>query len=213
MERDARRMYTVLVGLAAACALLLALVFERTAPIIARNKAQALERALFRVLPAATRYQALRWTDRFEAATDPAQAVAFAAYGEDDRLVGFAVPARGPGYQDTIVLLYGYDPRRQAIIGMTILDSRETPGLGDRVGFDAGFLRNFVQLDAALGADGATLLHAIESVPAGKKTQPWQIDSLSGATVSSRAVAAIIRASAALWVPRLYREQELGHGN
>ncbi len=57
---------------------------------------------------------------------------------------------RGMGYQDFIRLLYGYSPDDQAIIGIRVLESRETPGLGDRIETDADFLSNFQRLDVAL---------------------------------------------------------------
>ena len=45
------------------------------------------------------------------------------------------------GYQDVIrILLYGYSPEHQAIVGMRVLESRETPGLGDKIEKDPAFL-------------------------------------------------------------------------
>ncbi|MCA9706808.1 MAG: FMN-binding protein [Myxococcales bacterium] len=37
----------------------------------------------------------------------------------------------------------------------------------------------------------------------GERDRPWQIDTISGATVSSKAVASIAAGAAAEWVPRL----------
>ncbi len=86
--------------------------------------------------------------------------IVYAAYDAEGKLVGVAIAAAGMGYQDTIRLLYGYSPDKDAIVGFQVLESRETPGLGDRIGSDPDFLANFaalsVKLDAALAAARAS---------------------------------------------------------
>ena len=67
----------------------------------------------------------------------------FAGFDADGDLVGYAIPADGPGFQDIIGLLYGYLPAERRITGMEILESRETPGLGDKIYKDAAFVANF----------------------------------------------------------------------
>jgi electron transport complex protein RnfD len=112
-------------------------VYLLTKPRIDRNRAEALQAAIFRVLEgASTRTPfALRGDEivRIEAAGDvlPEDEVVYGGYDEAGALVGFAIPAEGGGFQDTIKLLYGYDPARHRIEGMQVLESRETPGLGD----------------------------------------------------------------------------------
>jgi len=71
---------------------------------------------------------------------------------------------------------------------------RETPGLGDKISSDAGFLENFKNLEAKL-------LHAITVVKHGTKKNPWEIDAISGATVSSRAVGRMLQKSVQAVVP------------
>ena len=61
---------------------------------------------------------------------------------------------RGMGYQDFIRLLYGYSFDAEAIVGVRILESRETPGLGDRIETDPEFVNNFLGLDVSLNAAG-----------------------------------------------------------
>jgi electron transport complex protein RnfG len=199
---DTLHTYAALVGLGVVCAAAIASLFQCTAPAIARNQAEALERALLVVLPQARERIAFRWNDagRFERVADAtSRDVIYAGYDAQRQLVGLAIEARGMGYQDAIRVLYGYAPAQRAIVGFTVLDSRETPGLGQRIASDAAFLRNFAALDAT---------HTIEVVKAGKKTAAWQIDAISGATVSSQAVGAILRNSTALWLPRV--AQHLG---
>ena len=107
------------------------------------------------------------------------------------------------GYQDTIGLLYGYSPEQNAIIGMRVLESRETPGLGDKIETDEEFLANFERLDVSLTPDGARVAHPIEVVKRGALEQPWQIDGITGATISSAAIADILGASTASWIPQI----------
>jgi len=124
-------------------------------------------------------------------------------YGDDGRLVGLALEARGMGYQDTVRLLYGYAPARDAVVGMWVLDSKETPGLGDKITSDEAFQRNFERLDVSLSADLSAVVHPIEVVKPGQKTEPWQIDGITGATISSVAVGNMLRQSTAYWIPRV----------
>ena len=64
----------------------------------------------------------------------------------------------------------------QAVVGIRVLESRETPGLGDRIETDPDFLANFERLDVSLDADGARPLHPIEAVKQGQKEHAWQVD-------------------------------------
>ena len=128
----------------------------------------------------------------------------FAGFDQAGKLVGLAIEARAMGYQDFIQLLYGYSIDTQAIIGIRVLESRETPGLGDRIESDANFLRNFEHLDVSVDSAGTQLAHPIEFVKPGAKSADWQIDGITGATISSRATAGMIRDSAAHWIPLVY---------
>ena len=110
-------------------------------------------------------------------------------------------------------MLYGYSPQREAVVGMQVLASKETPGLGDKIEKDPAFLANFRALDVALAADGQSLAHPVSVVKSGAKTSPWQIDGITGATISSKAIGNMLRHSTAYWVPRLYPlQRELARG-
>ena len=203
------RMLRAMAGIGAVCGLLIVLVHVATGPVIERNRAAALQSAIFEVLPEARSTRPFRRTAAggFEPAPPAAVAgdLVHAAYGDDGRLVGFAVQAAGIGYQDVIRLLYGYSFEREAIVGIRVLESRETPGLGDRIESDPEFLANFERLDVTLAEDDSALAHPIEPVKHGAKQQPWEVEGITGATVSSVAVARILRESASRWVPDLRR--------
>jgi electron transport complex protein RnfG len=89
-----------------------------------------------------------------------------------------------------------------------VLESRETPGLGDKVETDPDFLANFNCLDAALDPDGTAVANPIVTVKNGKKTDPWQIDGISGATVTSAAIGNGLRKSTVEMLPLLARHRD-----
>jgi Na+-translocating ferredoxin:NAD+ oxidoreductase RnfG subunit len=65
---------------------------------------------------------------------------------------------------------------------------RETPGIGDKIITDEAFLKNFEALDVKLAADMKALANAVKVVKHGTKQNAWEIDAISGATVTSKAV-------------------------
>ena len=118
----------------------------------------------------------------------------FAGYNDSGALLGIVIETSDRGYADVISAMYAYSPARQMITGFKVVDMRETPGLGDKISSDAGFLENFKNLEAKL-------LHAITVVKHGTKKNPWEIDAISGATVSSRAVGRMLQKSVQAVVP------------
>jgi len=204
---SAWHMYRAMVGVGVCCGLLIVSVYQATLPVIERNKAEALQAAIFHVLPEARVSTTFGFDDAggFEPLEDESQGAAriYAGYDEDGGLVGLAVEAQGMGYQDVIRLIYGYSYTDDAIIGVQVLESKETPGLGDRIETDPGFLENFERLDVSLLDDQPNLANPIVAVGHGKKTHPWEIDGITGATISSKAIAEILDRSAELWIPRI----------
>ena len=97
-------------------------------------------------------------------------------------------------FQDTISLLYGYLPGERKVVGMEILQSRETPGLGDKIYKDAAFVANFDQL---------SIDPRIVTVKKGAKDAANEVDAITGATISSKAVVRIINEGNLLWLERL----------
>ncbi|MCB1800261.1 MAG: FMN-binding protein [Gammaproteobacteria bacterium] len=195
-------------GLIAALAgFLVVLTYQVTTPMIEENKRQAIERALYQVLPGAESRRdfildaaGIRPAD---AAGDANGTRLYAGYDADGKLVGVALEAAAQGYQDIIRVLYGYDPACQCIRGIQVLKMAETPGIGDKIAKDPRFLANFEALDARVDEATGGLSNAIVAVKSGKKTQTWQIDAISGATISSNAVARMLDTSAQSILPQL----------
>ncbi len=178
-------------------------IFLVTKPRIERNRAEALEAAIFRVLEGAKTRVALVLREgelvRYEAEDGaiPKEEAIYAGYDESGALVGHAIPAEGAGFQDTIKLLYGYRAASARVVGIEVLESRETPGLGDKIIKDDHFVANFRDL-------------AVEPEIVLTKTarsRENEVEAISGATISSRAVVRIINESNARWLARLGGDQ------
>jgi len=208
---SSRSLILVLGGIAMVSGLLVVLTYQLTLPRITLNKQRALERAIFTVLPEATAKSNYLLDESGLAPLsddDFAKANVFAGYNEDGELTGLAMEASARGYQDVVTVLYGYSLKSECVIGITVLASRETPGLGDKVESDPGFLANFDCLDAQLNSDGTAVLNPIETVKNGKKTDPWQIDGISGATVTSKAIGNALQKSTTTMLPLLIRYRD-----
>ncbi len=117
----------------------------------------------------------------------------FAGYDSTGKFLGVVIESSARGYADLISAMYAYSPEKQAIVGFKVVDMRETPGLGDRVRSDPDFAKNFVDLDATI-VDGKPA-HPVKVVKHGSKKNPWEIDAISGATISSRAVGKLMGTS------------------
>jgi electron transport complex protein RnfG len=180
--------------------LLVVLAYQLTMPLIAENKRIAIERALFKVMPAAVSRRNFRVSERGIVPAEDASAdgtLIYAGYDEQGRLSGIAIEAATQGYQDVIRILYSYDPVCQCIRGIEVLKMAETPGIGDKISRDPAFQENFNALDARLNSTGSALAHDIIMV------KPWQVDAISGATISSRAVARMLNESARQLLPQI----------
>jgi electron transport complex protein RnfG len=191
------------VGLLAAA--LIVFTFQVTFPYIKENKARLLEKAIFEVVPGAETKQTFKITDSGDIVPlegeDAKAFKLYACYGKGGEMVGVAVEARGQGFQDVIRIIYGYSPEKQAVVGMKVLQSTETPGLGDKIEKDPEFLSNFEVLDVRLNEQKNGLGHPVEMVKSGQKTQPWQISAITGATISSKAITKMLRESTEKNIP------------
>lgn len=177
--------------------LIIVSVYEATLPTITAYKAKVLREAVFKVLPGIDSLKRLAYRENRLVALSQEQKdqeVLFGGYDAEGELVGYAIPSAGPGFQDTIRLLYGYRPDQRKVVGMEILESRETPGLGDKIYKDAAFVSNF---------DNLAVEPEIVTVKKGRKSAPNEVDAITGATISSKAVVRIINRGNERWLPRL----------
>lgn len=204
-------MLRAMVGIGILCALMIVLTYEGTFGRIEQLKAEALEKAIFRVIPGIVKSSAFQLGpdgNFVEASEENTTPMIYAGYDENDRLVGVAVEASGQGYADILRILYGYDPESQKIIGFYVLESKETPGLGDKIEKDPNFLANFEALDLSLNDDRSAVKNRVIPVKKGAKENAWEVEGITGATISSRAIGNIIGESTDYWVPVIYKNKE-----
>jgi electron transport complex protein RnfG len=96
-------------------------------------------------------------------------------------LRGWVVKAKGQGYADAIELLVGLSPEAETLTGLFVLDQKETPGLGNKI-ITEDWRGQFI------GAPASRALVVVK----GGAAQPGQIDAVTGATISSQSVTAMI---------------------
>ncbi len=191
--------------------LLIVVTFQLTLPHIEANEAAYLEKSIFDIIPGAVSKQAFRVNgdNTLTPVKDDKQGgwIVYAGYDDKGDLAGVAIEARDQGFQDVIRIIYAWAPDKEDIVGMKVLQSTETPGLGDKIETDPAFRANFEALDARLNEQGTGLIQPIVMVK-GNKTDDSQISAITGATISSRAIAKMIGQSAEEALPILNNNLE-----
>jgi len=201
---SAWRLVSTLTVVALLSGILVVLVYQYTKPIIAENKRLAIERAIFKIFPDAKSSLTFRIEDSRVVPVDAhttSGTIIHAVYDRSGQLLGITLEAAALGYQDEVRILYGFDPASQCIIGFQVLKTAETPGLGSKVSTDADFQANFHCLEAQVDIQDGRLRHAIRTVKHGSKQHPWEIDAISGATITSKAVGRMLNDSGQRLLP------------
>lgn len=187
-EASSARLVGTLAGAGALAGLALVLVFGWAQPRILAHQAATLDEAVTEVLGQPERYETLyvvdgRLTPELPAGADSvATDRVFLGYDEAGRAMGYAIVGAKPGFQDVIRLIFGYDPATGQVLGMKVLESKETPGLGDKIEKDSAFVGEF--------RGAATPLRGVKS-GAGTGAED-EVDMITGATISSRTIIEII---------------------
>jgi len=127
----------------------------------------------------------------------------YRAVAADGAPVGWVLPASGQGFADRIDLLIGLDAQASAISGLYVLDQKETPGLGNLIASEALFTNQF----AGKSADDPFTV--VTTDPASGSNQ---IKAISGATISSESVCAIVNRAVASFKEPLRRRAPRGRG-
>jgi Na+-translocating ferredoxin:NAD+ oxidoreductase subunit G len=207
------KMLQAMVSIGLICALIIVLIFQGTQPRIAQLKAEALEKAIFKVIPGMVTKKIFQidQNGHIVEVTGEVKGVPllYAGYDHKGKLAGVAVEASGIGFASVLRVLYGYDPDKQAVTGFYVLESKETPGLGDKIEKDPDFLTNFHALDVSLNDDHSALKNTITTVKSGSKKNPWEVDGITGATISSRAIGNILAASTQQMVPLIFKNKAI----
>jgi electron transport complex protein RnfG len=179
--------------------LLIVTVYRATLPTIQKYAGQKVEGAVREVLKAPARWDTLYLvSDKLTKIPPPGANLedlprAFVGFDAAGRRIGVAVTGQEPGFQEELSLMVGFDPATGALTGMKVLEEKETPGLGDKIEKDSAF---GIQFPGRL-----TPLKGVKNSVRG--TDPSQVHTITGATISSRAVIRIINDVVARWRPLL----------
>lgn len=142
------------------------------APKIEANRKAETERAIFVVQSEATKYNKVDNVD-FEL---------YEVFDDNDSSLGFALPYEGNGFQGKIRVIVGVDSKLSHLIGMEVLEQVETPGLGTKV-TETPFTDQFKDLKVT---------PEISWVKGIEPKNPNEIQAITGATISSKAIVRII---------------------
>jgi electron transport complex protein RnfG len=171
-------------------------VYAATLPRIEAHRAAVVESAIREVLKSPARWDTLylvngALTKAPEAGMDLRRIErAFVGFDDAGSLVGAAITAGEPGFADVITVMYGIEPATGTLLGMKVIANKETPGLGDKID-KPPFNREF---------DG--VLTPIVGTK-GKPAAPNEVQTITGATISSRALIKIINNATIKWQPLL----------
>ncbi len=168
------RMVIVLTAVGLLSGGFLATVGSLTKERIAFNREKEIEEAIVHVLPG-TKFSQKLYEEKD-----------LSIYGgQDDEglLLGFAIYASGTGFQDKITIMFGTDPSLTRIKRLTILEQKETPGLGAKIAERESFLQFWDSKDA-------TKPLSLRKPPVSRAEDlgPSEVNTITGATISSEAV-------------------------
>jgi electron transport complex protein RnfG len=177
--------------------LLLVTVYEATQPTILAYREKMMREAVGLVLQEPASFTTLYLVggaltlDLPEGKTEKDFERVFVGYDEHNKAVGFALVHSRAGFQDQVKVIFGYNPETGGLMGMKVLESKETPGLGDAIEKNMEFVDQFTKA-----------LMPMKGVKAGAgKGDPHEVDMITGATISSRAVIRIINEAFERWDP------------
>ena len=163
--------------------LALVFVYRYAAPLIAENRATEMKAAIFKIFPDAKSYKEKPFTPPLQAKAGQAHLRGvYEVMAAGGKILGYAFLAEGNGYQGPIKIMAGLKPDLETLWGVEILESQETPGLGQEITTDK-FRAQFKGLGAASG------IVYVKNVKPSKRNE---IQAITGATVSSSAVVGIL---------------------
>ncbi len=166
------QMLVVLTGIGLISGGLLFQVSSWADPMIAVNKQKATEEAIYIVQPEGKSYEKISAGD-FEG---------YKVFGQNKDLIGYAFVYEGNGFQGKIRIMIGIQPDLSKISSIEILEQSETPGLGTKV-TEEPFKTKFKGLNSK---------GSIGWVKEGASPKDNEIIAITGATISSKSVVAII---------------------
>lgn len=175
------RMIIVLTAVGLISGGFLAGVAKLTKERIAFNIQKEIEEAIVNVIPGTVQNQKLYEEEDLSI---------YGGQDESGQSIGYAVQSTGIGFQDKITLMFGINVSLTRIIGLAVIDQKETPGLGAKITDWNAFLQFWENRNAT----GEIILR---KPPAGslEELSPMEINTITGATISSKKVLEIVNFS------------------
>lgn len=168
--KEVAKITTVLTLVCVICAFSLSFVYSTAKEKIAANAKKAVDDAIMVLAPEVEKIEQIAVED--EAVYRLSSSTAF---------IGYAFIAEGQGYQGKIKILSIIGPKLQKLLGIEIVESIETPGLGAKIS-QAPFKKQFKNINVTKD------MECLKTAP----QADGQIQAITGATVSSRAVVNIL---------------------
>lgn len=182
----------------AAAGLLVVSVYKATLPTIEKYQAAKVAGAVHEVLKSAARWDTL-YLQKGALTRSPSPGdnpkelpKAYLGFDAAGKRLGAAVTAQEPGFQEEVLLMIGFEPSSGTLIGFKVLEEKETPGLGDKI-----------ERDSSFGEQFAGRITPLKGVKARSASDMHQVQTITGATISSRAVIRIINHAVERWQPLL----------
>lgn len=175
------RMILVLTMVGLISGSLLSVVGLLTTERIELNRLREIEAAITFVIPGTVTSVKLYEEEKF---------TVYAGQDGEGMALGYAVYASGTGFQDIIKLMFGTDPAIQRLNSLTILEQKETPGLGARITDALAFLRFWEKKDLS-----RPLTLRKPAVDSPEKLATSEINTITGATISAQKVLQMVNLS------------------
>jgi len=172
--KDIIKMLVVLTTIGLVSGGCLSLISNWAYPLIAANQKAETERAIFLVQPNGKSY---------EVVADAGFEI-YKVFDENKRPVGYSLVYEGNGFQGKIRLMFGINEELTKVTSLEILDQVETPGLGTKVTEDF-FRDQFKELETTPN---------IGWVKGAPPEKPNEIQAITGATITSKAIVEIMNA-------------------
>ena len=194
------RLLATLGSAGAMAGLLVGAVYQATITSVRAHRAENMREAIAEVLRQPARWDTLYMEgDKLvlRPTGDPAKLPrVFKGYDASGRETGVAVLAAEPGFTEIVSLIFAFDPKSGQLLGMKVLEQKDTPGLGDKIQRDSNFVNQF--------AGAVAPLKGVKR----RTGSAGEIDVIAGATIASRAVVRIINNAVERWRPLLlaYRD-------
>ncbi len=153
------------------CALFLALTENMAKEKIAYNENKAIKDAIFNIVKECKDIEAINIKGK----------TVYKIFDKNNNLIGYGFLCEGEGYQGKIKIMTAVNNNFEKLLGIEIISSSETPGLGAKINEDF-FKCQF---------KGLNIKDPIEYTK-GKVRKDNEIKAITGATISSRSVVNIL---------------------